>query len=959
MGKKKIAKKYILLIIVFLLVGGFVSLIEFIANYLWFKELGYVSVFFTKLVSEVKIGLPAFFIITVLAFFYLMHLKSSYKKKISVSVHTGTNGRLNLIALLLSALFGGFISYNFATTFWFQVLEFLKSTKFGVKDPLFGQDVGFYVFKLQLLQNLDAIGIGLIIAFIILTVIFYTFLISYMRPQIFEVFEETCEDDTDYGYEEPNSFERAKVSFQRGDFAGALRNLLTPSPHQKDQGRHKHLDNSNVAQLFHIGKVQIVILGTLLLLLIGFHYYLKAFSLLYSGSSSVVYGAGFADVNIMMWVYRVLVGLSVLASLALMLSFAQKKYKNALIVPIVMLIFAFGGNLVSSGVQKAIVEPDEINKESVYLKNNIKYTQKAYGLSDVEIKPFAAKNTLSKEDIANNMETISNIRINDYVPARKFYNQTQSIRSYYNFNDVDVDRYIVDGEYTQVFLAGREIDESKIRTEWLNRHLKYTHGYGITLSRVDKVTDSGQPDMLISGVPPVSEVKEIKIKRPEIYFGELVSDYVLTNTAEEEFDYPDGSNNKYTMYEGNAGIKLTPFNRLLFAIRERSFKMLISTNIKSDSKIIINRNIKERVQKIMPYLQYDSDPYIVAAEGKLYWMIDAYTLTNKYPYSEPVEEAGGANYIRNSVKVVVDAYNGTVNYYIVDKDDPIAATYKKIFPALFKTIDKMPQELRSHIRYPNMLFNIQANVYKRYHMNDVKVFYQDEDIWDIAHEIYEQEEVETSPNYYIMKLPGEKKAEFVNTIPYTPKNKKNMTGLLVARNDGQDYGKLVLYQLPKDSTIYGPMQIEAQIDQNTEISKEFSLWNSSGSTYSRGNLFIIPIEESLLYVEPVYLEATKESIPEVKRVIVAYGDKIAYKETLGEALDSLFGENSTKGKEDNSETAEQNQEGGTSTEISTTDLIKKANEEYELAQNALRNGDFAGYGEHMVALEKYLKLLAQ
>ena len=330
----------------------------------------------------------------------------------------------------------------------------------------------------------------------------------------------------------------------------------------------------------------------------------------------------------------------------------------------------------------------------------------------------------------------------------------------------------------------------------------------------------------------------------------------------------------------------------MFSVREKSLKMLVSGNINSDSRILINRNIEERVKEIMPYLDYDSDPYMVTDGGKLYWIIDAYTATNRYPYSEPYSEDTDVNYVRNSVKVVIDAYTGDTNYYIVDGNDPIAQTFKSIYPKLFKDFAEMPEGLKAHIRYPGTLLNIQAQIYQRYHMNDVKVFYQNEDLWQIASEIYGTEEQPMTPNYYIMKLPGEKSAEFVNSIPFTPKDKKNLMGLLVARNDGQEYGKLVLYQMPKSKIVYGPMQVEAQIDQNTEISKEFSLWSSSGSKYSRGNLFVIPIEDSLLYVEPVYLEATNSSIPEVKRVIVVYGDNIAYEATLAEALTSMFGEGS-------------------------------------------------------------------
>ena len=600
---------------------------------------------------------------------------------------------------------------------------------------------------------------------------------------------------------------------------------------------------------------------------------------------------------------------------------------------------------------------DEINKESRYLERNIEYTQTAYGLNDVNKKEFAASNDLTGEDISNNDETISNIRINDYEPAKTFYNQTQSIKQYYSFNDVNVDRYNINGEYTQTFLSAREIDENSINDTWLNKHLKYTHGYGITLSRVDKITASGQPDMLIGGIPPVSDVDEIKITRPEIYYGELTNNYVLTNTSEEEFDYPDGNENKYTTYEGDAGIKLNPLNRFMFAVKERSLKLLVSGNVKSSSKILINRNIKERVKQIMPYLEYDKSPYMVTVDGKLYWIIDAYTYTNRYPYSEPFSDTSDTNYIRNSVKVVIDAYNGTTDYYIVDDTDPIAQNFKKIYPDLFKDIKDMPEGIKAHIRYPSTLLNIQAQVYQRYHMNDVKVFYQNEDLWQISSEIYGTEEQTMSPNYYIMKLPGEDSAEFVNSIPFTPKDKKNLMGLFVARNDGGNYGELILYQMPKSQTVYGPMQIEAQIDQNTEISKEFSLWNSSGSKYSRGNMFVVPIEDSLLYIEPVYLEATNSSIPEVKRVIVVYGDNIAYEATLAEALNSMFGEGSAYEREDSGNT--DTTSGGNGDELSQTEIIKRAQDAFDNAQNAQKNGDWAKYGEYLNELDKYLNMLSK
>ncbi|MBQ8563592.1 MAG: UPF0182 family protein, partial [Firmicutes bacterium] len=559
------------------------------------------------------------------------------------------------------------------------------------------------------------------------------------------------------------------------------------------------------------------------------------------------------------------------------------------------------------------------------------------------------------------------IRVNDFDPAKQFYNQTQSIRQYYTFNDVDVDRYMINGKYTQAFLTTREIDESKIDSSWLNRHLKYTHGYGIALSRVDQVTASGQPDVLIGNIPPESEVAEIQVERPEVYFGELSNEYIIINTDEEEFDYPKGSSNAYTMYEGKAGIKLNLLNRLLFAIREGDVQMLVSSNIDSESRIIINRNVMDRIGKIMPDLSYEDDPYMVTADGKLYWMVDAYTMSSYYPYSEPYD--GVNNYIRNSIKVVVDAYNGDVSFYVVDENDPIAATYAKIYPTLFKSAEQMPESLKSHIRYPNYLLTIQAAVYSRYHMEDVNVFYQNEDQWEIAYEVYGTERVQQQPNYYIAKLPDGEKAEFFNSIAFTPRSKMNMTALMVARNDGDSYGELVLFQFPKSKTVYGPEQVEAQIDQNTEISKEFSLWSSSGTTYRRGNMFIVPINTSILYVEPVYLEATNSSIPEVKRIIMAYDDKIAYEETVAECLVSLFGQKA----EDGVGTPEGTGTGGGTGEgtgegaggegqgdvpLTQTELIQKAVEAFENAEKAQKDGDWAEYGEYLEELEKYLNQLA-
>lgn len=937
----------VLAVILLIIVATFGTLVGFVADYLWFKELGYVSVFFKQLFTQLKIGIPCFLILTLVSYLYLQVFKKGYYKKVNV-VDTPSikEGSLNGISLGLSAVFGVLVTMATVTRIWFELLKFSNSTDFNIVDPIFKMDVSFYIFKLEFITQINQIGLGVIVAFALLTLLYYFILLSARKPKVFE--EQRSEAYTEAN-EQTNPFSGG-ANFE--NIAGAFGKMFGQNGGARPAT--PQFNDKNMKAVLGIASTQFTILGFLFFLSLSVNFFLKQYGLLYS-HAGVLYGAGFTQVNVTLWVYRIIAALAIVAAVAFVVSMKKKKFKQILVVPVIMILVGALGTGAALVVQNLIVSPDEINKESQYLENNIKFTQTAYDLQSVSVKPFKADNTLTKQDIANNMGTISNIRINDYEPAKKFYNQTQGIRPYYSFNDVDVDRYMINGEYTQTFLSAREIDETLIRQEWLNKHLKYTHGYGITLSRVDKVTASGQPDMLISNIPPVSQVEEINLTRPEIYFGELTSNYVLTNTNEKEFDYPSGDNNVYATYEGEAGIKLNLFNRLVFAVREKSLKLLVSTNLDSNSKIIINRNIKDRVQKIMPFIEYDKDPYIVAADGQLYWIIDGYTSSTNYPYSEPFDIATSkTNYIRNSVKVVVNAYDGSTEYYLTDANDPIANTYAKIYPKLFKDFDQMPEALRSHIRYPNAMLNIQANVYKRYHMSDVKVFYQDEDLWSISNEIYGTDEVAMTPNYYIIKLPGEEDVEFVNSIPYTPKGKKNMTGLLVARNDGENYGELVLYQLPKDKTTYGPLQVEAQIDQDTEISKEFSLWNSSGSTYTRGNMFVIPIEDSIIYVEPVYLEAANSSLPEVKRVIVAYGNRIAYESTLAEALDSLFGDGAgTALTPESTPTPQPGEE-----EVMTQDMIiNSANEAFKNANAAQQSGDWAAYGQYLKQLEKYLNLL--
>ena len=944
----------IAIMIIALVLAFLVMCVGFITDWMWFKDLGYTSVFWKRLLTQLELGVPVFVVVTLLARFYLRTLKNGYFKKIE-SHEIPNLKRINSTSWILSIIFGLGIGMYTSTGTWLTFLKSKYSSEFGLKDPLFNLDIGFYIFNLDWLDKVNEIVLVSVIGLVVVTVVYYMFLLSVRTPDIFDNEDDDLPPEPEFEEEEedaePKVIYRTPIDHSvigRMGRAGkkAVEAAFDPN-RKKKRGHNTDINNSNVENLMNIASGKLIILGVIFYLMLAVDFFLKQFDLLHTHTGAV-YGAGFVDVNITLWVYRIIMLLCLVGAVTLAIHIKKGEITKLLKMPVIMvLIFAVG---IGAGrlVQSLIVSPDEINKESKYLENNIEYTRHAYGIDNVRVANFPADDSLTADTIKENDETIGNIRINDYGPVEDFYNQTQSIRQYYRFNDVDIDRYDIGGSITQTYLSAREIDEEKISNTWINKHLKYTHGYGAAVSMVDTVTPSGQPDVIEGNIPPETNVAELKIDRPEIYFGELSKDYVIVNTKEAEFDYPDGSENKYTEYEGNTGIKLNLFNRALFAIREGNVNILVSSNITSKSKILYVRDVVRRVEKIMPYLAYEEDPYMTIVDGKLYWILDAYTTSSKYPYSEPYNTDPNAinptNYIRNSIKVVVDAYDGSTNFYIVDEEDPIAKTYQKIYPKLFKSSSEISEKLKPHLRYPNAMFKIQAYVYSKYHMDEVKVFYQKEDLWD---------NVEMDPSYYVFNLPDtEEGAEFINMVPFTPKSKQNMTAIMMGRNDGDNYGQLIVYTMPKNKTIYGPMQIEAQIDQNTEISKEFSLWKQSGSKYKRGDLFVIPIGTSLLYVEPVYLEATNQAIPEVKRVIVAYQDKIAYEPTLAEALLSLFGGDAGDTGKD-VDGIDGNDAGG-----DVNALIKKAQNAYDKAIECQKNGDWEGYGKYIKQLENYLTKLA-
>ena len=976
--KVKIRKIVIALVAAIILIG---VLLNLITNLLWFHEVGYESVFLKRIYTQLAIGAPTFVGIGALTFFYLKMLRKCYYAKVPPPEYDKAAEKSLLRAsILLSAAAAVVATFFIVPTTWFAVLEYANSTDFGITDAVFNYDISFYVFRIGLIKQLNTVAFGLIIGFAAISFIYYTMLFSRQPPSSARAAYENEPDEESQGYGAFGGF---------ADTIENIQNMFRGGPNQGSKRKSIPSDGT-IMGLIDTAPIQVVVLGVLFFLALAVSFFLRQFDLLYS-TRGALYGAGYTDVNVTLWVNRILMVLSVAGAAGVFVAMRKKSIKHLLAAPAVMLAVGLLGAGAGFVVQSFIVTADEINLESPYLARNIELTQYAYSLDNVSVRDFPVTNTLTREDIENNYETISNIRLNDYAPVKRFYNNVQTIRPYYIFTDVYVDRYMINDEYTQVYISAREIDDTEraervlIPQTFLNRHIKYTHGYGITLSRVDSISPSGLPEMLIRNIPPESLVPEINIRRPygrpEIYFGRMTNDYILVNTTEPAFDYPigrdEGRNAEVEYYEGDAGIRLGFFNRVLFAVREGNLRILVSGALTNESKIIINRNVMDRVRTIMPYLTYDNEPYMVTAGGRLFWIVDAYTHSASIPYSELDDETASMNYIRNSVKVVIDAFNGTTNFYIVDPVDPIAATYSKIFPELFKDIsrlDEMSPELRNHLRYPNMLLNIQANMYRRYHMQDVTMFYQNEDHWDIATEIDGSTEQKMVANYYIMKLPGEQKAEFVNTIPFTPRGRRNMSALLVARNDGANYGELVLFQLPKGRQIPGPMQVDAQTEQDGQISQDMALWSQSGSIVNRGNMFIVPIENSFLYVKPIYLEAEAGSIPEVRRVVVAYGVpdgdgvRIAYQPTLDAALEELFGPPST-GAADPAPPVEPGNPGGPGDPdgpgdpadpggyVSLSELIRLVSEAFDNAQEAQRNGDWAAYGEYLREMEYYLEQL--
>ncbi|MGJ7046149.1 UPF0182 family membrane protein [Thermoanaerobacterium thermosulfurigenes] len=888
----------ILLISIFLIAALFASLANLIVDIQWFNSLNYLGVFFKKFLTQLTIGVPSFIVIFILSYFYLNRMVKDYAKFAQDIEIKSVRKRFRGVVIGLSLFVSFLISLFIAANWWNGFLFYINSSNFGVKDPIFNKDISLYMFRLPFLLDVYDLLIIIIPILIVATIIVYGLMYLSDKTRFYEISD-------------------------RGGFFRAIYNK----------------------EILMIAFRQIAVLGFVFFAVLSLGYYLKAYGILYS-KSGVVFGAGYTDVHVRFLFYRILMLSSIVSGILFMIGAFRQKLKYIIASPLIIVAIMILSTVSQMVVQNFVVAPNELDKEKTYLKYNIDFTQKAFDLNNVEEKNYDLSGNIDKKVLDENQDTINNIRINDYRPVSQIYNQLQSIRLYYKFNDIDIDRYMINGNYRQVFISAREMNLDNLASQaknWINMHLKYTHGYGVVMSTVNDVTATGQPDMVIKNIPPVSSTN-IKITRPEIYFGELTNTYAIVNTKTGEFDYPSGDTNKENFYSGKSGIPMTFLNKLLYTIYTGNIKILLSTDITPNSRMLLFRNIKDRVQRIAPFLIYDDDPYIVVDNGKLYWMIDAYTYSGNYPYSEPYGDTG-INYIRNSVKVVVDAYTGDVKYYISDKNDPIIKVYSKIFPGLFKNIGEMPKGLKAHIRYPQYMFDIQASVYKNYHMSDPQVFYNKEDSWDIAKEKFTGKIEPEESQYVIMRLPGEKTAEYVLMIPYTPATKDNMVAWMAARMDGDNYGKLVVYKFPKSTVVYGPMQIENMIDQDPNISKEMSLWDQKGSSIIRGNLLTLPIDDSMLYVEPIYIQSSNENaIPEVKRVILAYKDKIVMEDTLANALNKIF----------NLQAPVQPQVPQVQTNETQQELIKKANDIYNNAMNASKNGDWTDFGKNLDELGSVL-----
>jgi uncharacterized protein len=892
---------FFLLLVAFAALFFLPSLISLLVDWWWFQELGYQIVFTRELVTRVLL----FLLVGGLTFGVIyLNLRVAQRGLVPYPVVLRfTQGApkvdlttpLRRLSLPVS-LFLGLLAGLAATPAWSLVLRLIHRTPFGIADPIFSRDVGYYVF---VLPGLSA-GLGLLSALTVISLLLVVPLYAL-----------------------------------RGDIVFRPRRLAV----EPSAGLHLA-----------------ILLAAFFLLTALRLWFLDIPGLLFSTTGPLV-GASYTDLHARLPALRVSAVIAVLCAIAVLIGANRRELGRyaTLAVGAYVAIGVVGRGIVPAFMQKFLVSPTELTRETPYLRYHILATRQAWGLDSVETRDLRGEANLTLADIKANAPTMENVRLWDREPLLQTFGQLQEIRTYYDFVSVDDDRYWVDGKYRQVLLSPRELNAASLPTRtFINEHLTFTHGMGLTMSPVNEVTTEGLPVLFIKDLPPVSTVS-LKVTRPPIYYGELANEYVFVHTRQREFDHPAGDKNVYASYQGKGGVSVgNVLRRAILAAQFGSSKILFSGDITNQSRILYNRVIMERARKALPFLVYDSDPYLVIdAEGALKWILDGYTTTDHYPYAQSLRN--GATYMRNSVKLVIDAYDGTLAAYVSAPSDPLIQTWTRIFPGIFASMDKMPEGLKAHIRYPDAIYRVQTNLYTTYHMDAPEDFYHREDQWQIP---VAEEARGSVPfmRHLVMRLPEEKSAEYIYMVPFTPRGKDNLAAWMVARNDGDEYGRLRVYRLPRQSLVFGPRQIVNRINQDTEISRQISLWDQRGSRVIRGELLVIPIEEALMYVQPLYLQAEGGRIPELKRVVVAYQNRVVMRETLDAALTELFGGTATPRRQPEPALAAAAAEPSTSDSRLST-LVQEARRHYEAAIQAQRDLDWAKYGEEMRQLGELLERL--
>ena len=865
----------------------FTSTVDIYTDWLWFASLGQLSTYQVRLWTQTGLWLAGGLLVILFLIVNWLLIPRRLLGQVQLNLRgrmrqiLAAGSRVPAIILRIVAALVALVMASEASSRWMTFLTFRHAVPFDLSDPIFGLDASFYVFRLPL----------------------YRFLVGWLLVLI---------------------------------TVTLIGNVLVYLSTRQAQGR--------------MATTHLSVLGALLLAGKAIDYHLQRFALL-DTSRGVVFGAGYTDVHARIPLLNLMTGIFLLGGLLLIVNLYARRWRWLLIAGGAGLALSILGPLYPGFVQRFTVQPNELALERPYIEHNIRFTRYAYGVDNVQESDYAVTGQLTAQTLEDNADIIDNVRLWDWRPLRTTYEQLQEIRTYYTFADVDIDRYILDGRLREVTLAARELDIEQLREDartWINQHLIYTHGYGLCLSPVAEVSAEGLPDLLVRNIPPQSVDPALAINQPEIYFGEETTNYVIVNTTEDEFDYPSGDQNVYTRYKGPDGVRMGGIlRRMAFAYRFDSTPILLSNAISSESRILFHRSLSDRVQTLAPTLWLDDDPYPIIIDGRIVWLYDAYTWSKRFPYSKPgwnSEPVWGLNYIRNSVKITIDAYTGETTFYVVDPTDPLIQTYQAIFPDLFTPGEKMDGSLRAHWRYPEQLFLIQADIYAAYHMQDPRVLYNQEDLWQTPTEVRDTGETWMSPYYVIMRLPGEGETEFMMIRPYVPAGKQNMIAWLYADSDGADYGQLGVYKFSKESLVYGPIQVEGRIDQDPYISQQLALWNQRGSSVIRGNLLVIPLDGTLLYIEPLYLQAESGRLPELKRVLVAYGNRVAMADDLAAGLAQVL-----------SEEPEAPPGEPLSTDAGT--LSRSAQAHYEAAQECLQRGDWACYGTELEALGRDLEAL--